>query len=96
MKSFTKDLISNTSTRLIPGSTLSTFTKFLSEQLNLEIQWEVTIAEIPYTSMYQNVTEKKIVFFQKKFSKLSELYNLEPGIYPPITDLVKAMNNLLQ
>ena len=34
--------------------------------------------------------------FDKKFSKLSELYYLEPGLYPPITNIVEAMNTLIQ
>ena len=44
--------------------------------------------------MYQNVTEGKLMSFDKKLSKLSELYHLEPG--PFITENVEAMNNLIQ
>ena len=32
------------------------------------------------------------MFFDKKFSKSSEFYYLEPGLYPSITDIVEAMN----
>ena len=32
----------------------------------------------------------------KKFSKPSEFYYLEPGLYPSITDIVEAMNTLIQ
>ena len=46
--------------------------------------------------MYQNVTERKFMFFDKKLSKSSEFYYLEPGLYPSITDIVEAMNNLIQ
>ena len=35
------------------------------------------------------------MFFDKKLSKLSEFYYLEPGIYTSITDFVEAMNTLI-
>ena len=34
--------------------------------------------------------------FDKKLSKSSELFYLEPGLYPSITDIVEAMNTLVQ
>ena len=34
--------------------------------------------------------------YDKKFSKSSEFYYLEPGFYPSITDIVEAMNTLFQ
>ena len=46
--------------------------------------------------MYPNVPEGNIMSFDKKLSKLSELYYLEPGINPSITDIVDAMNTLIQ
>ena len=36
------------------------------------------------------------MFFNKKFSKPSEFYYLEPGLYLSITDIVEAMNILNQ
>ena len=72
------------------------FTNFLPGQLNLDGQREVAISEISYASMYQNVTERKIMFFHKKLSKSSEFFFLEPGLYPSITDIVEAMNILIQ
>ena len=96
MESFTKALVSNPSAQLFPDNTLSSFTNFLPEQLNLDGQWEVAISEITYPSMYQNVAERKFMFFDKKLSKSSEFYYLEPGLYPSITDFVKAMNILIQ
>ena len=96
MESFTIELVSNASAQLFPDNTLSSFTKILPEQLNLDGQWEVVISEISYPSMYQNVTEGKFMFFDKKFSKSSEFYSLEPGFYPSITDIVEAMNILIQ
>ena len=66
MESFTLELVSNASAQLFPDNTLRSFRNFLPEQLNLEGQWEVAILEISYPSMYQNVTEGKLVFFGTK------------------------------
>ena len=96
MESFTIVLVSNASGELFPDNTLSSFTTFLPEQLNLEGQWEVAISEISYPSMYQNITEGKFKFFDEKLSKSTSTYNLEPGLYTSITDIVEAMNRLIQ
>ena len=72
------------------------FYKHLPEQLNLKARWEVAISVISNPTMYQNVTEKKFMFFDKKLSLSSEFYYLEPGLYPSVTDIVEAMNNLIQ
>ena len=96
MESFTIELVSNASAQLFPENTLISFTNFLPEQLNLDGQWEVAISEISYPSMYQNVTAGKFLFFDKKLSKSSEFYYLEPGLYPSITEIVEAMNILFQ
>ena len=96
MESFTIELVSNASGELFPDNTLSSFTNFLPEQLNFEGQWEVAISEISYPSMYQNITEGKFKFFDKKLSKSTSTYNLEPGLYTSVTDIVKAMNRLIQ
>ena len=92
MQSFTIEFISNAFAQLFPNNTLSSFTNFLPEQLNLEGQWEVAVLEISYPSMYQIVTEGKLMFFDKKHRKLSDFCYLEPGFYPSITDIVEAMN----
>ena len=43
-----------------------------------------------------NVPKSHGVLFEKKFSKLSEFYYLEPGFYLSIVDLVGAMDTLNQ
>ena len=96
MDSFTKELVSNASGQLFPDNTLSFFTNFLPEQLNLEGQWEVAMSEISYPSMYQNITEGKFKFFDERLRKSTSTYNLEPGLYTSITDIVEAMNTLIQ
>ena len=96
MESFTKELVSNASEELFPDKTLSSFTNFLPEQLNLEGQWEVAISDKSYPSMYHNITERKFKFYDEKFLKSTSTYNLEPGLYTSITDFVEAMNRLIQ
>ena len=79
MESITIESVSNASAQLIPDNTLIFFTNFLPEQLNVEGQWEVVISEKSYTSMYQNVTEGKIMFFDKKTFKVIRF--LLPGTW---------------
>ena len=57
MDSFTRELVSNASGELFPDNTLSFFTNFLPEQVNLEGQLEVANSEISHPSIYQNQTE---------------------------------------
>ena len=96
MDSFTIELVSNASSQLFPNNTLSSFTNFLPEQVNLDGQWEVAISEVSYPSMYQNVKEGKFMFYDEKLSKTTEDYYLEPGLYSSITDIVEAMTTLIQ
>ena len=64
-------MIWNASAQLFPDNTLSSFTNFLPEQLNLDGQLEVAISELSYPSMYQNVD---VYVFDKKRSKSSQFY----------------------
>ena len=96
MESFTIELVSNASGELFRDNTLSSFTNFLPGQLNLERQWDVAISEISYPSMYQNIRGEKFKFFDEKLSKSKSTYNLEPGLYISITDIVEAINRLFQ
>ena len=96
MNSFTIELLSNASGELFPNNTLSSFTNFLPEQVELEGQWEVAISEISYPSTYQNITERKFKFFDDKLSKSTTTYNLEPVLQTSMTDIVEAMNMPIQ
>ena len=53
-------------------------------------------SKISHPSMYQNITERKFMFSDKKPSKSSEFYYLEHGLDPSITDIAEAMNILIQ
>ena len=96
MDSFTIELVFNASGELFPDTTLSSFTNFLPEQANLEGHWEVAISEISYPSMYQKITEGKLMFFDEQLSKTTLTYSFEPGLYTSITDIVEAMNTFIQ
>ena len=89
-------MVSNASGELFADNTLSCFTNFLPEHLNLEGQWEVANSEISQPSMYQNLTEGKFKFFDEKLSKSTSTYSIEPGLYTSITDIVQAMNMFIQ
>ena len=96
MDSLTIELVFNASGVSFPDNTLSSFKIFLPEQVNLEGQWEVKISEISYPSMYQNITEGYFKLFDEELSKSTSTYNLEPGLHTSITDIVEAMNTLIQ
>ena len=46
MDSFTIELVCNASSELFPDNTFGSFTSFLPDQVNLELQWEVAISRI--------------------------------------------------
>ena len=94
--SFTVELVSIASLQLFQNNMLGSFTIFLPEHVNLDGQWEVAISEFSYPSIYQNVTEGKFLLYDDKFSKISEANYFEPGLYSSITDIVEAMNTLIQ
>ena len=96
MDSFTLKLVFNASGELFPDNTLSFLTNFLPEQVNLEGQWEVAISEKSYPSMYENITEGYFKFFDEKCSKSTSNNSLETGLYTSITDIVEAINTLIQ
>ena len=81
---------------LVEDNTLISLTNFIPEQLNLKGQWKVLISESSYSSRYQIVIEGKITFFDQKVSKTSEFHYVELDLYPSITDIVEAMNTLIQ
>ena len=95
MDSFTIELVSNASGEFFLDNTLS-FYKIFTRASKFGGQWEVAILEISQPSMYQKITEGKIMFLDKKLSKSTSTYNLGPGLYTSITDIVEAMNTLIQ
>ena len=59
MDSFTIELVSNAPSQLFPDNTLSSFTKFLPEHVNLDGQWKLAISEI-ITHQYTKTLQREI------------------------------------
>ena len=100
MDSFTNELVSNASFNCYPNNSLSSFTNFLPEQIDLKGEWEVAISEISYPSLYQNVTEGKFTVVDGRESSEEKRkivpMNIEPGLYPNIVDIIVAMSNKIR
>ena len=54
---FTVELVSNDSYDGYPINTMSSLTKFLPKQINIEGEREAAITELSYLSLYQNIKE---------------------------------------
>ena len=73
-------------------NTLSFFTNFPPEQVNIERQWDVAVSKNSYPSMYRNATKGNFWFHDNELSKTKDYPYLEPGLCHSITDIVEAMN----
>ena len=88
------EMVSNVSTHFFRDNTL--VANFLTDQMNLENQWEVAVWEVSYPSMYQNFAAVTFVFFDTKLSNSSELYYVECFLQPSTTATVGTMNTFIQ
>ena len=76
-------------------SALSQF--FLLEQLDLEGQWEFSISDNSYPSLYQSFTEENFMFFfSQNHQTRRNKFCLEPDLHYSITNNVEAMKTLIQ
>ena len=92
MDSFKIQLVSNASLKLFPDDNLSSFSNFHPEHVNLDGQSEVTISDISHLSMYQKLTEGKILDYDEMLSNARKVQNLETGLYTCIENSLEAMN----
>ena len=78
---------------IVIHNTLSSFTNFIPEQINLEGEWEVAITELSYPSLYQNITDGNFFYLDAATpdTKPSDYYTIDAG-YPSISDIVNEMN----
>lgn len=97
MESFTIELVSNASFDCYPNNTLSSFTNFLPERIDLKGEWEVAITEISYPSMYQNITDGRFFYGDSMFPipNRAGQFQLKPGLYESITQVVHEMSKLI-
>ena len=92
--SFYVDLLSNASTNYYSDNTLSHFSNFLPEQVNLNGDWEVALTEIYHPNYFENVTDGVFYFgaYDEKNldaalknpatkSRFVYKYSIQPGIY---------------
>lgn len=89
MTSFLIELVSNGSVDVYPENTLSSFTNFLPEQINLgEDSWEVALMEISYPAWYNNITEGSLIRYkpQSSMTGFHEI-RLPEGLYRSIHDV---------
>ena len=98
MSYFNVELVSNASFDCYPKITLSSFTNFLPEQINLDGEFEVAITELSNLSSYQKITECKFFYLDEATPDIKPLdyYTLDPGLYPSISEVVNEMNNITQ
>lgn len=104
MDSRVVELVSNASSTIYPNNTISSFTNFLPEQIELSGEWEVALMEISYPTQYFNVTEGSLWFslidFQIHTSSEKHTYFpknviLESGLYVSIDDIFISINKIL-
>ena len=94
MESFTIELVPNASAQLFPDNTLSSLTNFFTRTTESGRSMggcnfrKILPINVP------KCQGKNFMFFDQKLSMLSKFYYLEPDLYPSITDIVEAMNNL--
>ena len=96
MESFTIELVSNASAQLFPDNTLSFLQAFYWCNWIWMVNGRLQFQKNPTHQCTKMLRKENLCFFDKKLSKSSELYYLEPGVYPSITDFVEAMNILIQ
>ena len=94
MESFTTELLSNASAQLFPDNTLS-FYKLFTGGTESKVNESLQFQKFP-THQCTKMLRKEKLFFDEKISKMSEFDYVEPGLHPFITDIVEAMNTLIQ
>ena len=94
MKQFIIELVSNASTDVYPDNSLSSFTNFLPEQVNLDGDWEVALMEILYPSLYHNVTDGTFRYKEDKSDKDIGEYEIPAGLYTSLDHILQAMEDV--
>ena len=93
MTSFLIELVSNGSIDVYPENSLSSFTNFLPEQINLgEDEWEVALMEIGYPAWYNSVTEGHLRYKPDTSQKGFYDINLPKGLYRSINQVMYEIN----
>ena len=82
--------------KLFPDNTLSSFTNFFTRATKFGGAMRGgNFKNIPPINV-QKYNGVEFKFFDENYSQSTSTYNLEPGLYTSITDIVEAMNMLIQ
>lgn len=92
MKSFLVELVSNGSMDVYSDNTLSSFSNFLPEQINLVGEWEVALLEITYPAQYNNITEGKVAYKHYTQHATTTQITIPKGFYKSLAGLIKTVN----
>ena len=91
MNSFIIDLVSNASTDIYPSNSLSSFTNFLPDQINLEGDWEVALLEASHPTLYYNISDGRFRYKQNENDNDMTLLQIPAGMYHSLNDILGAM-----
>ena len=93
------ELVSNASFDIYPNNTLSAFSNFLAESIELRGQWEVALAEISYPCLYNNITEGTFTYVYKRIHSGKQLWDneklkLPSGMYNTIDEVIEEIDKV--
>ena len=93
------ELVSTASLNVYPNNTVASFTTLLPENMVLDGEWEVGLLELSYPSRCLNVTEGLFRLYPYNADPGGLLdgsidYNVAPGVYESIDELIDEMNDL--
>ena len=104
MDNFEVYLVSNGSMQLYPNNTLASFTNHLSEPLQLDGNWRVSLSSISIPTAVKNISNGDFIGFngvsgeewrisgdEDGLATVMELYSIKTGIYPSVNDLLLAL-----
>lgn len=91
---FVIELVSSGSVDVYKDNTLSSFSNFLPEQVNLDGDWEVALMEVAYPALYLNVTEGQIWYHYRKDESqtISHKIEIPIGLYKSVSDVIDAIH----
>ena len=106
--SFTITLVSSASMNVFKDNTLVNFKNLLSEEINLQGEWQVAVTEITFPTQINNVTDNIIVYYKKdrviasmkvekdKNAQLSFLNRLRPQLTPQTSKTTATKETLTE
>ena len=92
--SFILEVVSNASPNVYPNNTISSFSNFLPEQINLDDGWEVALSEIAYPNLYHNVSDGRFRYKHDSLDKDLQIYEIPAGLYHSLNDILAAMREV--